>query len=325
MEYSIIATLGPASAEENRWKSMVSAGVTGFRLNTSHMSLSELLEWLDRLRPFLNSPESGPYLVLDLQGGKWRLGDFPSFVLEQGRRIELVHAETVSRKHALPVPHEDFFSAASLSGSEIVLNDAKTVLEVEEIGPGSIHARVVLGGPISPRKGITYRSSGYRCERLSEKDRELIEKTRGLEFIRYAVSYVRDGSEMSGYRSSVGESAYLIAKLERASAIEEATRIALFSDELWICRGDLGAEMGLIGMAGAVHRFSHTVGNMPIPVLLAGQVLEHMTGSPTPTRSEVCCLHDALTAGYQGVVLSDETAVGTYPEQSCLAAAMFRT
>jgi pyruvate kinase len=81
--------------------------------------------------------------------------------------------------------------------------------------------------------------------------------------------------------------------------------------------------MGLRAMAEAVHVFSSTLGSLPVPVLLAGQVLEHMTGHPTPTRSEICHLYDALERGYAGVVLSDETAVGRHPVESVRFARLF--
>jgi len=104
----------------------------------------------------------------------------------------------------------------------------------------------------------------------------------------------------------------------------DAARIAEVTDALWLCRGDLGAEMGAPAMAASVYRFSETVGAVPVPVLLAGQVFEHMTEHATPTRSEVCAVYDALMKGYQGVVLSDETAIGRDPVESCRAAALFR-
>ena len=100
--------------------------------------------------------------------------------------------------------------------------------------------------------------------------------------------------------------------------------IAAVANELWVCRGDLGAELGLREMAVAVQRFTQMLGDLSVPVLMAGQVLEHMTQQPTPTRSEVCYLYDTLLAGYRGVVLSDEAAIGRYPVASCRAAAMFR-
>lgn len=323
MSYEIVATLGPSSDSEAMWKKMICAGVTAFRLNTSHMSLQELFRWLERLAPFLDSLHRKPPVVLDLQGSKWRLGDFTAFDLEEGRSIELVHAETAAGRDVLPVPHPDFFRSAPQAGGAVALNDAGVTLAVESVSPGSVRARVIRGGRISSRKGITYPSSTYRSESLQEKDLKILEQTRHLDFILYAVSYVKDAVEMEGYRRIMGDPAYIIAKLERRNAIDDASRIARSADELWLCRGDLGAEMGLAEMAAAVNRFSGTVRELPLPVLLAGQVLEHMTGSIAPTRSEVCCLHDALDRGYRGLVLSDETAVGRYPEESCRAAALF--
>ena len=129
---------------------------------------------------------------------------------------------------------------------------------------------------------------------------------------------------MARYRAQFGQSAYLIAKLERRPAVDQGTQLAKSADELWLCRGDLGAELGAKAMAEAVHRFSARVGRLSTPAFLAGQVLEHMAEHPTPTRSEVCYLHDALTKGYRGVVLSDETAVGRYPVESCRIAALWR-
>jgi pyruvate kinase len=323
VNYEIVATLGPSSSTRDMWNRMTRAGVTAFRLNTSHVSLPELSRWLDRLGSHLDSLEQKPPVILDLQGNKWRLGDFDSFLLEPGGNIELVHAETAHGRDILPVPHSDFFRAVSLSAGEIVLGDTRAVLAVESFTPGSVKARVVQGGVISSRKGITFTHSTFRSEGLQEKDREVLVQSRHLDFILYAVSYVKDAVEMAEYRRVLGDRAYVIAKLERESAVDDTQRIALSSDELWLCRGDLGAEAGFVGMAQIVRRFSDTLNEIAVPVLLAGQVLEHMTRNPVPTRSEVCHLYDALSRGYRGLVLSDETAVGRYPEESCRAAAMF--
>lgn len=324
MDYRITATLGPGSAREEIWKAMVCAGADGFRLNTSHLSLGELLGWVKRVAKFISSSSPGLSLVLDLQAGKWRLGEFPPFTLEPGKKVRLKLARSTRLPDVLPVPHADFFKAAPFSGREIILNDAKVVLAREKAGPGFVEARVVAGGEILPRKGVTHASCGFRVEGPGEKDRAVFEKTRGLPFVRYAVSYVKDAREMSRYREVFGPAAWLIAKLEREGALAEARGIALHVQELWLCRGDLGAEMGLPGMARAARSFSEGVAGMPVSVMLAGQVLEHMVASPAPTRSEVCCIHDALAQGYGGVVLSDETAVGRHPVEACRAASLFR-
>jgi pyruvate kinase len=193
----------------------------------------------------------------------------------------------------------------------------------EAIEPEQVRARVIVGGEITARKGITFAASECRQEELSEKDRAIFEATHQLPFARYAISYIRDAIEMRKYRAHFG-AAYLIAKLERRSAMDEARQIADKADELWVCRGDLGAELGLRSMAEAVRLFSDSSGHLPIPAFMAGQVLEHMVEHAAPTRSEVCYLHDALQSGYRGVVLSDEAAIGRYPIESCRIAALFR-
>ena len=324
MDYDLVATLGPSSNSPEVWQGMLDAGATAFRLNTSHLSLTLLQEWLEPLAPFLLALSPTPPLVLDLQGSKWRLGDFSTRVLEPGQRIALVYAPSTDQANTLPVPHADFFQAARASSSEIVLNDARIKLVREAIGTERLQTRVITGGEISARKGITYSASSYRQEDLSGKDRTIFERTRHLPFVRYAISYVRDVVEMRRYRDHFGEAAYLIAKLERQPAVDEAQDIAAVANELWLCRGDLGAELGLRSMAEAAHRFSDTIGALPIPALLAGQVLEHMVDHPTPTRSEVCTLYEALLKGYRGFVLSDEAAIGRHPIESCRSAALFR-
>jgi pyruvate kinase len=156
-------------------------------------------------------------------------------------------------------------------------------------------------------------------------DRAVLARTGHLPGMRFALSYVKDAVEMAHYRGQIGSSAYLIAKLERQPALDEAARIAESADELWLCRGDLGAELGAKAMATSVHHFSERVRAMPGPVLLAGQVFEHMTEHATPTRSELCAAYDALIMGYRGFVLSDETAIGCDPVESCRIAGLFRT
>lgn len=323
MKYEIVATLGPNSEAQSIWEEMLSAGVTAFRLNTSHLSLGQLHAWLERLDAFFNARSVRLPVVLDLQGSKWRLGSFTSFDLISGERIELLCAAFTDRRYTLPVPHPDFFKAAAESGKEILLNDAKIRLSIESVGKDTVRARVVQGGGIMPGKAVTLAGSKYRKEALNEKDQAILEETRSLSYLRFALSFVRDAAEMARYRALIGKPAYLIAKLERQPAVEEAAQIATQSNELWLCRGDLGAEVGAKVMAEAVHRFGELPAQLPCPILMAGQVFEHLTLHPTPTRSEVCYLYDTLERGYRGLVLSDETAIGRYPVEACRAAALF--
>jgi len=303
---------------------MQSIGVTSFRLNTSHLTIQQLEDWIGKYQEFLSSSEVKPPLVLDLQGSKWRLGEFSAFVLELGQTVELVNASSADREGVLPIPHLDFFRAVSSSSGRIVINDAKILLMLESAGIDSIRAKVIQGGDISSNKGITLTDAEYRIESLTHKDQKIWSRTKNLNFIRYAISYVKDSDEIAHYRGLMGDSPCLIAKLERESAIDDAEEISRYVNEMWLCRGDLGSESGLKAMAEAVQRFSERVITMQLPVFLAGQVLEHMVQQPVPTRSEICYIYEALIKGYRGIVLSDETAIGHYPIESCQVAALFR-
>ena len=334
--YEIIATLGPSSADPSVWEKLLSAGATAFRLNSSHLTVDELLGWLDRLERFFQTRGGPVEVVIDLQGSKWRLGALEPRYLDMGEQVMLILAEaadpsTGGLSGALPVPRADFFRAAPLSDGEVVLNDAKVRLRIEGVQENALVARVTHAGPIASRKGITLPGSSYRSEALSEKDHQIVTRTRPWDFASFAVSYVKDAAEMRRYRAIFdampGMLPRLIAKLERAEAMHEAAEIGqtlLPDGALWVCRGDLGAEVGLPAMARAVHHLTQQIASMPAPLLMAGQVLEHMTCASNPTRSEVCYLHDCLRAGYRGFVLSDEVAVGPYPVESCQAAAAFR-
>jgi pyruvate kinase len=324
MDYSVIATLGPGSQSEAAWQSMLDCGADAFRLNTSHLNVDELDAWLERLEAFFDHRGAPVSVTLDLQGSKWRLGEFPAFQAASGLTLSLVLAPSTDQPNTLPIPHPDFFRAGQISSGEVVLNDARVRLEIEQLDADFARARVTQPGELAPRKGVTLAASLFRVETLPEKDQSIVRQTRRLPFVRYALSYVKDSHEMARFRQALGADLHLAAKLERQTALHEAALIAQSADQLWLCRGDLGAEMGMAGMAQAVHEFGSQVRALPVPVLIAGQVLEYMTRNLTPTRAEVCNLYDCLALGYRGAVLSDETALGQYPAEACRAAALFR-
>ncbi len=324
MEYEIVATLGPASTTVDMWRAMWKAGVSGFRLNSSHLSAEEVFSQVNLLLDTFNGLPKTPYIVIDLQGSKWRLGKLQKYLLEEESLITLKLGITAAERNVLPVPHADFFMAAEESDGFVVLNDANSVLKIESINGSVISARVIKGGEITSNKGITMRDTKYRVENPNAKDLLIYQRTRNIPEIRYAISYIKDAEEMHRYRDWFGSKQHLIAKIERSEALEDINEIDQLCNEMWICRGDLGAEIGLNRLAFAVQTVTKNLRQFTHPVLMAGQVLEHMTAFDIPTRSEVCHLLDLLTAGYKGFVLSDETAIGKYPLDACEAAAMFR-
>ena len=162
MVYDIICTLGPASSTPELWHELVDAGASRFRLNTSHMSPSQVESWLDQLNAAF--PTGGtPEVVLDLQGSKWRLGEIETEQLPVGQKVRIRLASNAAGDMAspaggqtvLPMPHEDFFAAAARSAGVVRLNDARVELTIEKDYEGELHCRVSRGGPVGSRKGVT--------------------------------------------------------------------------------------------------------------------------------------------------------------------------
>lgn len=324
MNYQLITTLGPSSRRPQVWRALIAEGADAFRLNTSHTSLPGLDEWLEDYSSFCETTDHRPPLILDLQGSKWRLGTMPGCVLKNDDEVLLVEGDCSGQSNELPVPHPDFFKALACSPSEVVLNDAKVRLEVVRPQDSGYLARVTQGGPLASCKGITLKASEFRIDSLQQKDAQILERTRNYPNIRFAISYVRDEVEMAEYRHLMGTNSYLIAKIERPTSISCIEQLGKIANEIWICRGDLGAELGLVEMAEAVQGMQDAARGLDVPIMMAGQVLEHMVHSLRPTRSEVCYLLDCLRSGIDGFVLSDEIAIGEHPIQACQVAAMFK-
>lgn len=298
----LVVTLGPKSFELAR--ELRQAGATRFRLNLSHMSPSEAKARVERL---LELDPAFP-LTLDLQGNKIRLGDFAARELAAGEELRFVLGQR-STTDQIPIPHPELFAAVR-PGEELGCHDDQVTFLLLETGPTELRARCVRPGRLEPRKGCNRRLHPLDPEALSPSDRRFLELMPRTPALGYAFSFVRDGSEKSWVQAVI-PGVTLVLKLERAEALSRVRSLAELGSELWLCRGDLGAQLGLHEMARAVAELRPS--ELPVPVLMAGQVLEHLTQHSTPTRSEICHVHDILTRGYAGIVLSDETAIGLDP------------
>ncbi len=306
--FQCVTTLGPTSF--SHVSSLAAAGATSFRLNTSHMSLQEVQAALRSVRSETSCP-----LILDLQGAKMRLGQFPARPVEPSDVVVFAP----DQEDAIPLAHPEIYAQVR-PGETLSLDDDRlrfTVLSVSSHAR-SIEARAASGGVLKPRKGINLVEHPVVLSDLSQFDQDICRLGSDDPAVAFAVSFVTGGEELEWVHRRAPERR-VIAKIERREAASNAEIIALSADEIWICRGDLGAQLGLVEMASWVAAFDPR--RYRCPVLMAGQVLEHLTEHATPTRSEVCHLHDLVVRGYGGIVLSDETAVGTNPEQAVRVAA----
>jgi pyruvate kinase len=302
----LVVTLGPASMPTVR--ELADAGATAFRLNASHLDPASLADALARVR---QACPAAP-IVVDLQGAKMRVECREPRDVRSGDPLTL----TERPGGDAVVPHPEFYRQLS-PGDTVSVDDGRLRLEVEAVAPGAARVRALSAARLVGRKGINVEQHPVRLDGLTARDRDACRVAAGFSVSAFACSFMADGLEARWVRREV-PGCRVVGKVERREAADRVAEIAGRVDAIWICRGDLGAQLGLARLARFVGGF---VPAGSVPVLIAGQVLEHLTAHPDPTRSEVCHLHDLLARGYAGIVLSDETAVGRDPVHATRVAA----
>ena len=308
----VTCTLGPASSSDKIIAALLKTA-DRFRLNSSHLTAPQLGAWLKKLRRAYWTASRSIPVVVDLQGAKMRIGRIPE-TRGLPEKIKFVHSAASSRAGVLPVPHAGFFEAIR-EGDELTLNDARVRVRMEK----NFRATVVTNGPLSSFKGVNRPAHPLPYPEPSRADLAAIRASLDFEFTQFAFSFVHDGTEAAIIKPLIS-GRVLAAKIERPDSMKHLAAIANVFDELWLCRGDLGAQAGIENLGPLQEEFIRTMVKLGRPACLAGQVLEHMSICREPTRSEVVHLYDAARAGFSGIVLSDETAIGRHPAAAALAA-----
>jgi len=298
----LIVTLGPSATTAAAVRALADAGADRVRLNASFLDG----EGMGRLvTAALDAGLDADQIVVDLQGGKTRLG-----TIAEAR--EVVRGEEVE----LPVDRPAFLEALR-HGDELRLDDGRLSLQVlaTETTAGRLRARALAEGRIEGRKGLALAGRpAPPAEELLPRDRTLVGAALDLGVRHLAVSYatprllerVREAAEEHGAAEVT-----LHAKIEQPGAVEVLARLADAADTLWLCRGDLGAEVGLERLPRLQRRVLDEA-PLDTPLFVAGQVLHHLTVSPRPTRAEACQVAELVWRGVAGFVLSDETARGPH-------------
>ncbi len=299
--FDIVATLGPASFGIAR--ELADAGATALRLNASHLSPDALAQRVAQARQAV----PGLPLVVDLQGAKMRVGELAEREVAAGTRVRF-SVEPASPDD-VPLPHPELFAAAGV-GETVGLDDGRLRFRVRDRGHGWLEAEALVAGVLRPRKGVNLLEHPVRLSGLTPADAGRLDAVPSVPGLQVAWSFAFDGREAEWVHAH-RPATPVIAKIERREAVAALAEITSRVDGVWVCRGDLGEQLG----PAALGRFvgSLTPSRFACPVLMAGQVLEHLTAHREPTRSELCHLHDLVTRGYAGIVLSDETAIGLHP------------
>jgi pyruvate kinase len=296
----IVATLGPSS--RGLASSLRSAGATAIRLNASHLSVEELGMAATEVRDA--SPDLP--LVVDLQGAKMRLGSLDDRPVVAGDEVVFSISGSAG---TVPLPHPEIFSAVD-EGDTLSSDDDRLRFRVESVCADALRVVSLASGILKSRKGVNVLEHPVALSDISSRDLACIRTTASLGRVSFAFSFMKDGTEASWIRRHAPDCA-VIGKVERREAAQNLREIADLADAIWICRGDLGAQLGPAALARWVAAFEPR--SARCPVLMAGQVMEHLTLHSEPTRTEVCHLFDLVDRGYSGFVLSDETAIGRDP------------
>lgn len=313
----ILATLGPASNSEEKIADLIEAGVDGFRFNFSHGTHEEHKEMYERVRRIAKKKNEHITLVADMQGPKLRIGKFKDgkVLLNKGQKFTLDMKKDLGDENRVTLPHKEIFEAIKV-GDKLLVNDGNIVLRVTKCNKESAVTEVEVGGFISGHKGVNLPNSSLNISALTPKDLDDLNFALELGFDCICLSFVQRANDIKEARKIVGKKAWIISKLEKPQALDDLNAIIKASDMIMVARGDLGVECPIVTVPVLQKQIVAKCREVGKPVIVATQMLESMISAPMPTRAEVSDVANAVYDGCDVVMLSAETAAGSYPVET---------
>ena len=305
MKTDIYGTLGPACADVETLSKMFEAGMTGIRLNLSHVTLRNAAHQVEALHSAAAKSGVKAKLLIDMQGPELRLG---SFDIES----ELIEGETVILgEGGIAVP--ETVLPYLVPGQTVLLDDGRLLLEMLD----NRHAMVIRGGILKSRKSIALPGSKIHPPTMTTEDRENIRDAKEFGVTGVMQPFVRDAEDLKTVRKELNEAGAediaLFAKIENMDGVEHLDELLPYSDEIVIARGDLGNAMPLWELPAVQKRISAKCREAGKNFMVVTQMLYSMEKSPVPTRAEVSDIFNAVYDGCSSVMVTGETAVGKYP------------
>ncbi|NWG16615.1 MAG: pyruvate kinase [Chloroflexi bacterium] len=313
----IVATIGPASQDEQVLRQLIRSGVNVARINFSHGTHVTHSAVIDRIRKISQEEDTVVAIMCDLQGPKIRIGSVANepFMLEKGDKITFTLDEVPGEGGLITLPHPEFVRDIK-AGMQLLLDDGNLEMIVRQVSGQSLDCEVVVGGPLTSRKGITAPSAHLKISSITEKDRQDVEFALQKKADYLAMSFVRSQEDIRELRWLVrhlGSEIAIIAKIEKHEALENIEAIIAASDGVMVARGDLGVETPAEEVPFHQKRIIQLCNVAGKPVITATQMLNSMVENPRPTRAEASDVYNAIVDGTDAVMLSNETAIGKYP------------
>lgn len=294
----IFATFGPACRDEEVLRNMVANGLSGMRLNLSHMTLPEAADYIDSYRRVSSEPK----ILIDMQGPELRVG-----------KADIELSDTVDI-NSIGLPENVINSLET--GDEILLDDGKLLIRMTD----ETHAEVIRGGFLKSHKSIKIKNKNIDMPVLTDHDIENIRLARDYSVTAVMQPFVRSGDDLKKVREILdrngAEHLKIYAKIENRQGVENLSDILPHADALVIARGDLGNDMPLWELPSVqkyIEKACHQAGK---PYIVVTQMLASMEHSPVPTRAEVSDIFHAVYHGAWGVMITGESAVGKYPAEA---------
>lgn len=303
----IYGTLGPACSKADILERMLRRGMTGVRLNLSHVTLRQASEQIEALFRAAARSGTAPRLLIDMQGPELRIGAL-------SKPLTLTEGETVALGGEIPLPQAVL--DALEPGQELLLDDGKLLLRCEPQG----RARVLRGGILQSRKSVALPGKNVRLPALTESDRENIAAAKSFGVTGVMQPFVRSREDLLAVRAALdaagGGEIRLFAKIENLEGVERLPELLDAADEIVIARGDLGNAVPLWELPAVQKRIAAACRGAGKPFMVVTQMLASMEHSPVPTRAEVSDIFNAVLDGASSVMVTGETAVGSYPAET---------
>jgi pyruvate kinase len=316
----IVCTLGPASSDEAVIEAMIRAGMNVARLNFSHADHETAAEIIRRIRAAEARAGLRVAILADLQGPKIRLGAFHggTALLHEGGEFCITTRPVEGTAERACTTYQGLARDVK-PGDRILIADGAIQLDVLATDGVEVRCRVAVGGWVSDHKGINLPGVALDIPALTEKDQDdlAFSAKAGVDYA--AVSFVRTATDVLDAKDFLGEihsDVPIISKLEKPEVLRRLDDVLRASDGVMVARGDMGVEMPLEEVPVVQKSIIRRAQRYGTPVITATQMLESMVKNPRPTRAEASDVANAIFDGTDAVMLSEETATGSYPVEA---------
>ena len=315
----IVATIGPSSQDEQIIRRMIRAGMDVARINFSHGDHETHGATIASVRRIAYEEGVVVAIMCDIQGPKIRIGKVPNepMMLNQGDKITLA-LNGSGGDRVIPLPHPEFIQDIKPE-THLLLDDGQIELIVRQATTTELVCEVLVGGPLSSRKGVMAPNAHLSLSAITDKDREDIQFALSQNTDYIAMSFVRTENDIRELRwlvKHLGGNTAVVAKIEKHEALENIEAIIDASDAVMVARGDLGLEIPPQEVPFYQKQIINLCNIAGKPVITATQMLSSMVDNPRPTRAEASDVYNAILDGSDAVMLSNETASGHYPVEA---------